>query len=128
MKSLRGVLLFNAVFIPVLVLCLGVTAYFVQKEFRQLAEEQVLENAHLMMETAKASRNYTTEQIEPLLTHEETRVVEGVKNLNDGINKQFPLALQQPTSGLSNGKDRQTLQVLSRQIVQTCGQRPRRCQ
>jgi hypothetical protein len=89
MKNLRGVLLFNAVFIPALALCLGVTAYFVQKEFRQLAEEQVLENAHLMMETAKASRNYTTEQIEPLLTHEETRVADGVKNLNDVITKRF---------------------------------------
>lgn len=125
MKNLRGVLLFNAVFIPVLVLCLGVTAYFVQKEFRQLAEEQVLENAHLMMETAKASRNYTTEQIEPLLTHEETRVADGVKNLNDVINKQFPLALQQAISGLSNAKDRQTLQVLSEQIVQNVRQQPR---
>jgi Protein of unknown function (DUF3365) len=61
--SLRRVLIFNAVFIPILALCLGVTAYFVQLEFRQLAEQQVLENAHLMMETAKASRVYTTEQI-----------------------------------------------------------------
>jgi hypothetical protein len=72
--SLRRVLIFNAVFIPILALCLGVTAYFVQLEFRQLAEQQVLENAHLMMETAKASRVYTTEQIEPLLTREEARV------------------------------------------------------
>jgi hypothetical protein len=102
-KNSRGVLLFNAVFIPVLLLCLGVTAYFVQKEFRQLAEQQVLENPHLMMETAKASRIYTTEQIDPLLTHEETRVADGVKNLNDVINKQFPLALQQAVSGLSHG-------------------------
>jgi hypothetical protein len=86
-KNLRGVLIFNAVFIPILVLCLGATAYFVQKEFRQLAEQQILENAHLMMETAKASRNYTTEQIEPLLTHEETRVADGVKTLNDVINR-----------------------------------------
>ena len=106
-------------FIPILVLGLGVTAYFVQKEFRQLAEQQILENAHLMMETAKASRNYTTEQIEPLLTHEETRVAEGVKTLNDVINQQFPSALQQAVSGLSNAKDRQTLQILSEQIVQT---------
>jgi hypothetical protein len=128
MKDLRGVLLFNAVFIPMLALCLGVTAYFVQKEFRQLAEEQVLENAHLMMETAKASRNYTTEQIEPLLTHEETRVSDGVKNLNDVINKQFPLALQQAASGLSNAKDRQTLQVLSEQIVQNVRQQARSVQ
>jgi Protein of unknown function (DUF3365) len=101
---------------------------FVQKEFRQLAEEQVLENAQLMMETAKASRNYTTEQIEPLLTHEETRVADGVKNLNDVINKQFPLALQQAISGLSNAKDRQTLQVLSEQIVQNVRQQPRSVQ
>ena len=127
-KNLRGVLIFNAVFIPILVLGLGVTAYFVQKEFRQLAEQQILENAHLMMETAKASRNYTTEQIEPLLTHEETRVAEGVKTLNDVINQQFPSALQQAVSGLSNAKDRQTLQILSEQIVQNVKQQPRSVQ
>lgn len=128
MTSLHRLLFFNVVFIPVLVLCLGATAYFVQSEFRQLAEGQVLENAHLMMETSKASRVYTTEQIEPLLTHEEARVAEGVKTLNDVINKQFPEALQQTISGLSNDKERQTLQVLSEQIVQNVKQQPRSVQ
>ena len=123
--SLRRVLIFNAGFIPILVLCLGVTAYFVQKEFRQLAEQQVLETAHLMMETAKASRVYTTEQIEPLLTHEEARVAEGVKALNDVLNTQIPQALQQAISGLPNAKERQTLQILSEQIVQNVKQQPR---
>ena len=126
--SLPRVLIFNAGFIPVLVLCLGATAYFVQREFRQLAEQQVLENAQLMMETAKASRVYTTEQIEPLLTHEETRVAEGVKTLNEVLNTQFPQALQQAISGLSNAKERQTLQVLSEQIVQNVKQQPRSVQ
>jgi hypothetical protein len=123
--SLRRVLIFNAVFIPILVLSLGATAYFVQQEFRQLAEQQVLENAHLMMETAKASRVYTTEQIEPLLTHEETRVAQGVKDLNDVLNTQIPEALQQAVSGLPNPKERQTLEILSEQIVQNVKQRPR---
>jgi hypothetical protein len=123
--SLRRVLIFNAVFIPILVLALGATAYFVQQEFRQLAEQQVLENAHLMMETAKASRVYTTEQIEPLLTHEEGRVAQGVKDLNDVLNTQIPQALQQTVSGLPNSKERQTLQILSEQIIQNVKQQPR---
>ena len=123
--SLRRVLIFNAAFIPILVLALGVTAYFVQQEFRQLAEQQVLENAHLMMETAKASRVYTTEQIEPVLTHEEARVAQGVKDLNDVLNTQIPQALQQAVSGLPNPRERQTLQILSEQIVQNVKQQPR---
>jgi uncharacterized protein DUF3365 len=123
--SLRRVLIFNAVFIPILVLALGATAYFVQQEFRQLAEQQVLENAHLMMETAKASRVYTTEQIEPLLAHEEARVAQGVKDLNDLLNTQIPQALQQAVSGLPNAKERQTLQILSEQIIQNVKQQPR---
>ncbi len=118
-------LIFNAVFIPILVLALGATAYFVQQEFRQLAEQQVLENAHLMMETAKASRVYTTEQIEPLLAHEEARVAQGVKDLNDLLNTQIPQALQQAVSGLPNAKERQTLQILSEQIIQNVKQQPR---
>jgi Protein of unknown function (DUF3365) len=123
--SLRRVLIFNAAFIPILVLALGVTAYFVQQEFRQLAEQQVLENANLMMETAKASRVYTTEQIEPVLTHEEARVAQGVKDLNDVLNTQIPQALQQAVSGLPNPRERQTLQILSEQIVQNVKQQPR---
>jgi len=123
--SLRRVLIFNAVFIPILALCLGVTAYFIQLEFRQLAVQQVLENAHLMMETAKASRVYTTEQIEPLLTREEARIAQGVKDLHDVLNTQLPQALQQAVSGLANPKERQTLQVLSEQIVQNVKQQPR---
>jgi Protein of unknown function (DUF3365) len=123
--SLRRVLIFNAAFIPILVLSLGFTAYFVQQEFRQLAEQQVLENAHLMMETAKASRVYTTEQIEPLLIHEEARVAQGVKDLNEVLNTQIPQALQEAVSGLPNPKERQTLQILSEQIVQNVKQQPR---
>jgi hypothetical protein len=123
--SLPRVLIFNAAFIPILVLALGVTAYFVQQEFRQLAEQQVLENANLMMETAKASRVYTTEQIEPVLTHEEARVAQGVKDLNDVLNTQIPQALQQAVSGLPNPRERQTLQILSEQIVQNVKQQPR---
>ena len=62
------------------------------------------------------------------MTHEETRVADGVKTLNDVINKQFPSALQQAVSGLSNAKDRQTLQILSEQIVQNVRQQPRSVQ
>jgi hypothetical protein len=119
------VLIFNAIFIPVLALSLGVTAYFVQLEFRQFAEQRILENAHLMMETAKASRVYTTEQIEPLLRQEEGRVGQGVKDLNDLLNTQLPEALQQAVSGLPNPKERQTFQILSEQIVQNVKQQPR---
>jgi hypothetical protein len=54
--SLRRVLIFNAVFIPILALALGVTAYFVQLEFRQLAEQQVLENAHLKVQPKRCVR------------------------------------------------------------------------
>src|ERR1700757_2961199 len=102
--SLRHMLIFNAVFIPILALALGVTAYFVQLEFRQLAEQQVLENAHLMTETAKASRVYTTEQIEPLLTREEARVAQGVKDLNDLLNTKLPQELQRAVSRLPTPK------------------------
>ena len=72
--------------------------------------------------------HHGTDHFEPLLTHEETRVADGVKTLNDVINKQFPSALQQAVSGLSNAKDRQTLQILSEQIVQNVRQQPRSVQ
>jgi hypothetical protein len=45
--------------------------------------------------------------------------------LNDVLNNQIPEALGQAVSGLRNARDRQTLQILSEQIVQNVRQQPR---
>src|SRR5262249_14539240 len=74
MRTFKLLIFFNLVFIPVLVLSFFGAAYIVRGQLQESAEQQVLENSRVMMQTARASRLYTTKQISPLLDHEQSRV------------------------------------------------------
>ena len=65
MKMLR----FNLLFLPLLALALGAVGYTARQLLRENARKQIVENARIMMETATASRTYTTKQVAPLLQH-----------------------------------------------------------
>jgi Protein of unknown function (DUF3365)/TIR domain len=58
---------FNLVFLPVLAAAIGATAAIVHSNLQDGAQQQVVSMAKVMLETARASRKYTTEQIAPLL-------------------------------------------------------------
>jgi Protein of unknown function (DUF3365)/TIR domain len=58
---------FNLVFLPILAAAIGATAAIVHSNLQQGAQQQVVSMAKVMLETARASRKYTTEQIAPLL-------------------------------------------------------------
>jgi protein-histidine pros-kinase len=58
---------FNLVFLPILVAAVGATAAIVHSHLQDGAQQQVVAMAKVMLETARASRKYTTEQIAPLL-------------------------------------------------------------
>ena len=58
---------FNLVFIAVFSLGLLSSGYFAYGLLQRNAREEVIRNARIMMETALASRSYTTNQIKPLL-------------------------------------------------------------
>ncbi len=58
---------FNLVFIAVFSLGLLSSGYFAYALLQRNAREEVVRNARIMMETAMASRSYTTKQIKPLL-------------------------------------------------------------
>jgi hypothetical protein len=58
---------FNLVFVPILVAAVGATAVIVHGQLQEGARQQIVATAQVMLETARASRKYTTEQIAPLL-------------------------------------------------------------
>ena len=65
MRTCKVLIFFNFVFIPVLVFSFCGAAYIVRGQLQESAEQQVLENSRVMMQTARASRLYTTKQISP---------------------------------------------------------------
>src|SRR5215469_12668971 len=58
---------FNLVFLPILAAAIGATAAIVHSNLQDGSQQQVVSMAKVMLETARASRKYTTEQIAPLL-------------------------------------------------------------
>lgn len=63
---------FNLVFLPILVAAVGGAAAIVHSHLQNGAQRQVVSMAQVMLETARASRKYTTEQIAPLVERLET--------------------------------------------------------
>jgi HAMP domain-containing protein len=59
---------FSLIFAVVAGLGLAAAAFLFQRSLQRGAREQVLYHAQIMMETALATRNYTTEQIAPMVT------------------------------------------------------------
>jgi protein-histidine pros-kinase len=58
---------FNLILVLVFAIALAPTAYLTNRMLQQNARTQVVEQARLMMQTAMATRNYTSKQIKPLL-------------------------------------------------------------
>jgi hypothetical protein len=58
---------FNLVFLPILAAAIGATVAIVHSNLQAGAQQQVVSMAKVMLETARASRKYTTDQIAPLL-------------------------------------------------------------
>jgi HAMP domain-containing protein len=64
---MKLIIKFNLVFILVFLLGLGAAAYVSRDLLQKNAREEILQNARLVMETALATRAYTSTQVRPLL-------------------------------------------------------------
>jgi hypothetical protein len=68
----RAFVRFNLIFLPILIAAVGGVAAVIHSQLAQIAQQQIVGMAQVMLETARASRKYTTEQIAPLLEHLQT--------------------------------------------------------
>jgi len=125
MRIFKLLIFFNLFFIPVLVLSFFGAAYIVRGQLQDSAEQQVLENSRVMMQTARASRLYTTKQIVPLLDHEQSKVDKANNNVFQILDMQLPAALQKAIDSIPYPKDKQVVESIRQQILDNVRQAPR---
>src|SRR5437867_12636264 len=66
-KVMRLIVKFNIVFLAIFLVGLAIAAYVSLDLLRQNARDEVLQHARIMMESALATRGYTSKQVRPLL-------------------------------------------------------------
>jgi hypothetical protein len=125
MRAEKVLFFFNLVFVPILVLSYCAAGYIIRERLRVSAEAQVLENSRVMMETARASRLYTTKQIIPLLDHEQSRVNKANNGVFEILDSQLPAAIQKSIDAISHAREKQVLSAAGQQIVDSVRQAPR---
>jgi Protein of unknown function (DUF3365)/TIR domain len=73
-KKLGWLFKFNLAFVPILIGSICVAAIVICNQLRDNAQQEVLESAKLMLETTRASRTYTAQQITPLLERQQNQI------------------------------------------------------
>jgi hypothetical protein len=107
--ELRWLLRFNLVFLPLLAVSFCVAGYIFRQQLRRSAEEEVLQDARVMMQTARASRVYTTAQIAPLLDHEQSKVYRAIESVHQVLDEHLPAAFQKAIDRLPEPEGKQVL-------------------
>ena len=78
---------FNLVFIPFLALCLGLVGYIARKMLLDDAQQHVIQNARIIMETMLSSRTYTTKQVAPLLQQKNFKLQTAIEEFRKTIDE-----------------------------------------
>jgi Protein of unknown function (DUF3365) len=76
---------FNLIFLPLVALCLGSVGLAAQRLFMANANEEVVHNARIMMETATSSRTYTTRQVAPLLQRKDFKLQQAIADFQKSV-------------------------------------------
>lgn len=122
---MRSVLSFNLFFVQIIALALAVSGFVVRQQLQRNAEEEVLQNARVMMETTTAARSYTTKQIAPLLEHERYRFDRVSSELQQTIDRHLPAAFQTANERLTETAQKEAVAVAQKIVVESVKQRPR---
>jgi len=105
---------FNLVFLLVFLLGLGAAGYVSHELLQKNAREEILQNGRLLMETALATRAYTSGQIRPLLETQmkyaflpQSIPSYSAQEVLNGLRKKFPeYAYKEATLNPTNPRDR----------------------
>jgi hypothetical protein len=123
--ELRFFLKFNLFLLPILLAGFGATSYVVWRQISTDAEQEALDKARVMLETAAAMRTYTTKQIAPVLDRDQSRLEEADKSLDRILNTQIPNAMKKAIAQMPNFRDQQALQGAGQVIVEKARQEQR---
>ncbi len=83
---------FNLIFVPFLALCLSVVGYIARQMLLDDAQQHVIQNARIIMETMLSSRTYTTKQVAPLLQQKNFKLQTAIEEFRKTID-QIPKTL-----------------------------------
>jgi HAMP domain-containing protein len=105
---------FNLVFIAIFLIGLGIAGYISNQLLRDNAREEILQNARLVMETAAATRSYTSSQVGPLLETQmkysflpQSVPAYSATEVFNGLRKKYPeYAYKEATLNPTNPRDR----------------------
>jgi hypothetical protein len=78
---------FNLLFIPFLALGLALVGYMARKMLLDNAQQQVIQNARIIMETMLSSRTYTTKQVAPLLQQKNFKLQTAIEEFRKTIDQ-----------------------------------------
>ncbi len=120
--ELRFFLKFNLFLLPIVLVGYGATGYFVWREISTAAEQETLDKARVMLETAAAMRTYTTRQIAPLLDRDQSRLEEADGSVDQILNTQIPEAMKKAIAQLPTLREQQALQGAGQLIVEKARQ------
>jgi hypothetical protein len=84
-KKFGPLLKFNFAFVPILVAAVCAIAFIIRNQLRENAQQEVLESAKLMLETTRASRTYTDQQITPLLERQQSEIEKSTQVLRKAL-------------------------------------------
>jgi hypothetical protein len=125
MRIFKLLIFFNLVFIPILLLSYFGAAYIVRGQLQESAIEQALENSRIMMQTARASRSYTTKQIAPLLDHEQSRVDKANNCVFQILEVQLSAAIQKAIDSVPRPNEKQMIGNVRQRIIDGVREAPR---
>ena len=117
LNELRILLSFNLFFLPAVAAGYAATGYIVWSQLSANAEEEVMETARLMLETARAMRTYTTTQVAPLLDQERVKVLESVQTIEQALDVQMPAALHKAMRRLPTAQEQKVWHTARQQLA-----------
>ena len=98
---------FNLIFVFAFGVGLAVAAFVSHRIVQSNAREQVLQQARLMMETAMATRSYTSTQVAPLLKSQRYQLQAVLDQFSKSVDSGPPATLPLDAAGLTDQtKDR----------------------
>jgi hypothetical protein len=120
--QLRFFLKFNLFVLPLVLIGFGVASYVVWRQLSANAEQESLDRARVMLETARAMRTYTTTQIAPLLDREQSRLAQVDNSIDQVLNVHVPEAMKKAIAQLPTLREQRALQGAEERIVEAAQQ------
>jgi hypothetical protein len=120
--ELQFFLKFNLFLVPIVVAGYAAMSSVVWWQVSDNAERDILDKARIMLETARAMRSYTTDQVGPLLDREQSQAERTDKSLDQFLNTRLPEAMTKAIAQMPTAREQQALQGAAQRLLASARQ------